>query len=68
LPEILFFKYVLEFTPKIHLDLTICLSRDGELNRMSDRGNVVLLECGYDARFGSAEDGPMEWSRPFPDG
>ena len=29
---------------------------------MSERSDVALLECGHDARFGVAEDGPMEWS------
>ena len=53
-------KYVLESTLKIHLDLTVCLSRDREFNRMSDESDVVLLECRHDARFSTAENGPME--------
>ena len=34
---------------------------------MSDGSDVVLLECRYDARFGTAEDGPVEWCESFPD-
>ena len=61
------FKYVFESTPKIHLDLTVYLSRDREFNRMSDRSDVALHKCGHDARFGAAKDSPMEWSPFLPD-
>jgi len=44
----------------MHLDLAVCLSRDREFDRMSDKSDIVLLECGYYARFGAPEDGPME--------
>ena len=61
------FKYVPEFTPQIHLNLTVCLARDREFNRMSDESNAVLLECGNDVRFSTAEDSPMKWDRSLPD-
>jgi len=35
---------------------------------MSDERDTVLPECGYYARFGAAEDSPMERSGFFPDG
>jgi len=42
--------------------------RDGEFNRMSDGSDIVLLECGNDVRFGTAEDSPMELGGFFTDG
>jgi len=44
----------------VHLNLMIYLERNRRFNTMSDRGDTVLLECGYDARLGAAEDGPAE--------
>ena len=63
----LLIKYVLESTPKVHLNIVVCFVRDGEFDRMNDRGDVVLLECRYNTRFSAAEDSPTEWSGPFPD-
>ena len=34
---------------------------------MSDRSDAVLVECENDARFGAAEDNPIEWSGSLPD-
>jgi len=39
------FKYVLQLSSKVHLDLAIYLTRDKEFNRMSDGSDAVLIEC-----------------------
>jgi len=48
-------------TWKVHLNLIIYLARNQRFTTMSDRGDAVLLECGYDARLGAVEDSPAEW-------
>jgi len=50
----------MEFFPKVHLDLIICLVRNQQFTTMSDRGDAILFECGYDARLGAVEDSPAE--------
>jgi len=54
------FKYVFEFASQVHLDLVISFARNKKFNRMSDERDTVLFECGYYARFGAAQDSPME--------
>jgi len=50
----------MEFFPKVHLDLIIYLARNQQFTTMSDRGDAVLLECGYDARLDAVEDSLAE--------